>query len=528
MSWFTKHRPRNIADLDLESVKEQFQSLMKSGTFPQTFLFAGPKGTGKTSTARIIGAMLNEPKNDSVVDYQFFGKKKPKNTTLNEPNPESKITTRICSGTSFVVNEMDAASNRGIDDIRSLKERIFLPPQEGKITVYILDEVHMLTTEAFNALLKILEEPPQHVVFILATTELHKVPETIQSRCSLIAFRKASTVELLSSMETVLKKESISFEKEALELIAQFADGSFRDAVKNLEIIAATTKKVTLEAAKKHGLLSYQQQIKLLVQYLLDKDEQSIVSLFSDLRENQVSDAYFYKQLISFLHQQLMHSITSESSQTIASKKILHFILSQLLRVEGQNDSPVSFLPLELKILEMVFKSKQKNGGKSGKKKKQIKSFKEAEHDQNQDDSKISSKTEVSSPDTSSHILDSIQNQEECHEFNGDGSQLVAHWDSFLQQLHHKNTSLELLLRSARPVTGTQGKAVIEVFYAFHKEQLQQPKFLSIIEDCMHQFTGGSLQLEFVMGKKADMIDDVSIGPVSDDPLLDMAKEILV
>ncbi|MBU0576226.1 AAA family ATPase, partial [Patescibacteria group bacterium] len=213
MSWQRIYRPKTIQGLHLTNVRETLQQLMDKGQIPQVLLFAGPKGTGKTSLARIIGAMLNDPANEKVVDYQFFNGSKPKNNKYVEPDFELNFNDRIYRGKSFIVQEMDAASNRGIDDIRELKERVALPPQDGKMTVYILDEAHMLTSAAFNALLKLLEEPPVHAVFILATTEFHKIPETIKSRCSVIHFRKADHEELKQALRGVLEAEKISFQE---------------------------------------------------------------------------------------------------------------------------------------------------------------------------------------------------------------------------------------------------------------------------------------------------------------------------
>ena len=206
MPWNRTYRPHTLADLHLTSVRENLQTLLKNKKIPHVFLFAGPKGTGKTSSSRIIGAILNEPKNKEIVEELFFGKKASKKSFV-PPDPSNPFIEKILTGSSYTVQEMDAASNRGIDNIRELKERVALPPQEGLVTVYILDEAHMLTTEAFNALLKVLEEPPEHVVFILATTELHKVPDTIKSRSHLVAFKKASKEELTQALERIIGKE---------------------------------------------------------------------------------------------------------------------------------------------------------------------------------------------------------------------------------------------------------------------------------------------------------------------------------
>lgn len=289
MSWYRKHRPRTVASLHLTQVREALQQFMQQGHIPQVLLFAGPKGTGKTSSARILGAMLNDPANEAMVDAQFFGKTVPKKKHYLEPVVDSTVSNSIFTGNSFIVQEMDAASHRGIDDVRALNERVAVPPQAGKMTVYILDEAHMLTTEAFNALLKLLEEPPAHTVFILATTELHKIPETIKSRCSLVQFRRATTTELIAALKSVLDTEKITYEDEALVLIAECADGSFRDAVKLAEMTVADGA-ITTESVQRSLQTVSSQELTQLVDLVISKDATGLVKWIAKLRETQIEE----------------------------------------------------------------------------------------------------------------------------------------------------------------------------------------------------------------------------------------------
>lgn len=191
---------------------------MSTSHIPHAFLFNGPKGTGKTSGARIIAKILNC-----------------RNIQKITPCDKCESCLAIRQGRFMDVMEIDAASNRGIDEIRDLREKIRLAPVSGKNKVYIIDEVHMLTNEAFNALLKTLEEPPSHVTFILATTEPDKLPLTIISRCVRFNFRKAKEEEIVHALERVCSGEKLKIEKEVLLLIAGSCDGSFRDATKILE-----------------------------------------------------------------------------------------------------------------------------------------------------------------------------------------------------------------------------------------------------------------------------------------------------
>jgi DNA polymerase-3 subunit gamma/tau len=256
MSWYRTYRPTTISGLHLTHTRERLAQMLQSGSIPHALLFTGPRGTGKTSAARIVAAVLNDPANAPAVVQTFGdqGKTSSKKITTAstsvafvEPHRDDPLVKRIFQGTALCVVELDAASYRGIDDVRALKEQVYLVPQEGSVNVFILDEVHMFTNEAWNALLKILEEPPTRVVFVLATTEVAKVPETIVSRCQVVSFHRASTTELSTALEHIFAAECITCDPAALERIVRQASGSFRDAVKWAEAIAQGKQRVTLD-----------------------------------------------------------------------------------------------------------------------------------------------------------------------------------------------------------------------------------------------------------------------------------------
>lgn len=483
MAWYRLYRPKKIADLNISSVRDSLQQMMKLGKIPQSLLFAGPKGTGKTSASRILGAMLNDPANAELVDHLFFKKNAPKNLSFLEPDEGSDFSKRVYEGHSFVVQELDAASNRRIDDIRLLKERINLPPSDGKMTVYILDEVHMLTNEAFNALLKILEEPPAHVVFILATTELHKIPATIVSRCSVINFRRANNAELKQALERVLQAEKITFKNEDLEKIVLRADGSFRDGVKILEM-ACREGHLDLELIKDLLASDSHVYINKLIDFVINKEEQALVQIFQELRENNYNQKDFYKDLFAFLHQDLLINLGVKNGEPSYNIKINQFFLKEILSVDLNQETPIPFLVLELKFLEIIERSKKNPPTKS---------------------TKIETKIETT--ETKSVIKPKANEEASLSKkkINKSDLDLKDFWQNLIKNFTGENFSLVTLLKSCKLESLSEGIARVFVYYSFHKEQLEQNKNKELLIEATKKLFGLDLQFDFVLQNEVNL-----------------------
>lgn len=218
-------RPQSFQDMvGQQHIIQTLQNAIREQRVSHAYLFSGPRGTGKTSAAKVLAKAVNCERGPGP-----------------EPCNECPSCLRITSGNIMDVQEIDAASNRGVEEIRDLRDKVKYAPTEVRRKVYIIDEVHMLTTEAFNALLKTLEEPPQHVMFILATTEPHKLPATIISRCQRFDFRRVSLEEQTGRLTEICQKEGITADADALQYIARLSDGGMRDALSILDQISSFT-----------------------------------------------------------------------------------------------------------------------------------------------------------------------------------------------------------------------------------------------------------------------------------------------
>ncbi len=345
MAFYLKYRPQTVAQLDNEEIRRRLTAFLNNPNFPHAFLLTGPKGVGKTSAARIIAKVIN----------CLNGASQKKPWQFTETCNQCRVCQAINKGNSLDVLEIDAASNRGIDEIRILRERIGLAPSVCRYKVYIIDEVHMLTTEAFNALLKILEEPPKHVVFVLCTTERQKVPETIISRCVNLTFTKAKIEEMLRAFQRIVQGEALTISQEALVLLARQADGSFRDGAKLLEQLAAF-KKNDISLTDVESILALEQiKEKEILALILKKQAKEALDLIDKAVNQGVDPKTLSRAILSELRRLLLEVVTNEKKE-----KALLVNLQKLINLFSKADSeirycPVSQLPLELAVVEYCF-----------------------------------------------------------------------------------------------------------------------------------------------------------------------------
>jgi DNA polymerase-3 subunit gamma/tau len=269
-SLYRKWRSQTFSDLvGQEPIIQTLKNALHEGTLAHAYLFTGPRGTGKTSTARLLAKTINCP-----------------NTKDGEPCNTCEQCRQITIGNSFNVIEIDAASNRGIDSIRDLREKVMMPPTTGKYKVYILDEAHMLTTEAFNALLKTLEEPPPHAIFVMATTDVHKMLPTVLSRCQRFDFKRITTQQIVKHLDFIAKQEQVELEASAAALIARAAAGGMRDALSLLDqAIAYAGQHVTLPQVQAMLGVADPQAIQKFIFHIAQLDSAGGLHLINELVE---------------------------------------------------------------------------------------------------------------------------------------------------------------------------------------------------------------------------------------------------
>ncbi|HLF72126.1 MAG TPA: DNA polymerase III subunit gamma/tau [Dehalococcoidia bacterium] len=357
---YRKWRPRSFGELaGQDHVAKTLTNALSGGRVAHAYLFAGPRGTGKTSTGRVLAKALNC-----------------KARVGGEPCNACESCLDFLSGRAMDLIELDAASNRGIDEIRSLRDKVAFAPGAGEFKVYLIDEVHMLTDAAFNALLKTLEEPPPHVVFILATTEAHRLPPTIASRCQRFDFRRIPVSASVERLQTICEGEGVTCQPEALELIARAATGSLRDATNLLDQLATSYgNDLTVEHVRAGLGLIGDERAGKLARLALSGDLAGGLELIASVRDDGLDLRQFQRELVDELRALLLaksgldpaDGVTDERRrelrETVAGASTAQVLTA--LRSFGEADlkqDPNSTLPLDIALAECALGTNEQTG----------------------------------------------------------------------------------------------------------------------------------------------------------------------
>jgi len=501
--FYLKYRPQSLDDLiGQDHIKKILLGAFEQNKLSHAYLLVGPRGTGKTSTARILAKMVNCSAKQNI------------------PCNECTSCLSITDGSNLDLIEIDAASNRGIEDIRSLREKIKLSPTSSKKKVYIIDEVHMLTTEAFNALLKTLEEPPSHAFFILATTDVQKLPQTILSRVQRLDFKLASQIELTEALKKIVLLEKIDLDEDALKLLVKKSDGSFRDGIKFLDQMSSIGDKITLQLLQKSFKSTNSEIIYELIEIISKKDVTSGLAMIL----KQIDEGTDTKELILALMDVLRNLVFIKNGlgETLVKVNLIEGVYQDLAKVsekfsnqdlvknldilqkalEKLKFASIPSLPLELALVEICFEEKS-----LGKTESVVVSVQEPTPVQiDSNDNLTNEKTETGSDD--------IQ-------------KLKDKWTLVLETIRPFNFSLEALLRSINITKCTDTTLIMEVPYSFHQRILEAPKNRDLLESVISDVLGRSIRVSTILGNRPERREDIAnIEVAADDEIIRVASEI--
>ncbi|MBI4948144.1 DNA polymerase III subunit gamma/tau [Candidatus Berkelbacteria bacterium] len=472
-SLYRKYRPSNFAEvIGQEHISSNLQTSIKNNRIGHAYLFSGPRGTGKTTFARLFAKAVN-CLNDSSV----------------KPCNECAICLEVQNNKAVDIIEIDAASNRGIDEIRALRDTIASSPLRAKYKVYIIDEVHMMTKEAFNALLKTLEEPPAHVIFILATTELHKVPDTILSRCQRFNFHRASDESISQQIKQVAKKEKIEIDDEAVSLIAVRAEGSFRDSLTLLGSVGSSQTKLSYQEISAMLGLPPKQITESLLNSLIEKKPTEAITIVREF----ISSGGDLVVLVKTLCDQIKLALFSANQPSVEQIKLLEQLLVTLSRSRHSVD-PVAIISARLFEIASdgaeILDSRTANIEKSVPAKIATPTSEVLEVEIATEPPMVTD-IQKETDDEKTVAVDAVQKPKLAED--------DAFWPSFVNQIKNHNHALYAVIRSAALEGLQENKLTLGVRFKFYMDRIMETKNRKLLEKIASDLTGKNVILECVV-----------------------------
>lgn len=485
---YRKYRSKKLSEVvGQKHITTVLENALKQQKIAHAYLFTGPRGVGKTSIARILAHEINNL---------------PYSEEENHPD----------------IIEIDAASNNGVDDIRQLRENVQIAPFSAKYRIYIIDEVHMLSKAAFNALLKTLEEPPEHAVFILATTDAHKLPATIISRTQRFVFRFISKEDVCTHLEFIAKNEKIKISKEAIEIIAERGEGSFRDSISLLDQISSISKngeEITAELLEKSLGLAAKSQINNLISAFENRNSSEIVRIVREIRDSGVDLKNFASQILSFITENLGEKpYLSQFLMPLTRAEKSNFVEMELLSIFIKPEFSPQILQPQTPIFENKPKEIQPAKTSEVPEKKLVETFENPQNIAKNEADKNQPKEKKLEP-SKNEITEKIEkNQPEITEENQDlGEAREFEWHDFCSAISEDDKGLKTILKLSGYIF-ENGKIKIYTGKPFNQKQLEKAKAQASMGQALKKINAGSWVIE-VFGT-AKPASDPTIASVQD------------
>ena len=541
-SLYRRWRSRNFAEIvGQQQVTRTLRNALVQGRMSHAYLFCGSRGIGKTSAARVLAKAANC-----------------ENPSEGEPCGTCRSCVAIGEGRCLDVIEIDAASNRSIDDIRDLRDKINFAPSEVRYKFSILDEVHMLSNEAFNALLKTLEEPPPHAVFVLVTTEPHKLPATVLSRCQRFDFRRINLPDLVDRLKEVCAGEGLQVEPEAIELVGRLSTGSLRDAESLLDqLVSYCGNRITLEDVRMVVGITGSEAAKKLAEHLVGRDVSAGLRLINEVAGGGVDLRQFGREVVDYLRKLMLvkvggvdSGLAEFSEEALADMKLvatrisaMHLVRSIRLFSEIEGSQRIQShpqLPLELAFVEAVLQIEKAevsetaplspHGSSSRAQQAQrVLSGSNRPESGRMDEATVSHHPErTAAPSTGdSSPVTVVPRLEETAEPTSSVAQpapssltdLVRGWNNVMGALGAVDKRIQALMRGCRPIDIEGDTVVLGFFYQFHRDAIDDQAKRTVVEKVLSDVRGTPSRIRCVVSPK----EKGSVRSVVDDPLVKAA-----
>jgi len=509
---YRKYRPKNFAEVSGQNhIKITLQNEIESDRVVHAYMFCGPRGTGKTTLARLLSKAVN------CTDIQASG----------EPCNKCQSCEDIIAGKALDIIEIDAASHTGVDNVReNIIQNARFTPTKKKFKVFIIDEVHMLSISAFNALLKILEEPPKYVIFILATTEAHKVPSTIISRCQRFDFKKINLLEIVERLKWIVGREEIRVDEKVLSLIAKQSGGCVRDAESLLEqVLSLGEKNITLEQSELILPKTDFDLLYKLFEFIINKQTAEAIELINKMVEDGIDIAQFTDGLIEFVRKTLIYKISNNLQEF--SREVDEDVVNQVMKLLPKLDEVrmttiikkliitkdlfkqnyLSQLPLEIAVFDLTASGKpmakpvlaQPENVVPPPPQPQPEPQVQAEPEPKPVEPQLPSLTP--SLQTGSEVQSQSQNEPQPQPAPAsvgvlDLNLINEKWQQILNKVKQEHSALHMSLQMGKPISQNGQTVVIGFLFEIQRQRIESPVSKRIVQDLMQEVVGHQLQIE--------------------------------